>query len=153
MSSRILKSAAGGVCALVGALILSLGVVACASDSAQTQSTSTISRATPKSTKPPPPAAPSTGSVRGHVAQANGAPAQSAWVEFKVPDCAGCQQIWTTTDADGSYSIRLPNGFYLALCGLDDDPGRACSPVGGNGGPYPVEVPPYDHVINFRVGR
>ena len=96
--------------------------------------------------------APSVASVSGRVTLANGAPVPNAYVEFKVPGCPGCQQPWTTTRADGSYSIRLPDGFYLALCGLNDDPGAACSAVGSNGGPFAVEVPPYDHEVNFTAG-
>lgn len=198
MSSCTISHAARGVCALVEALILTLGVVACSSNPAQTQPAPTTLNAAPTSTNPPPtqpgseqttparqpqptwsdpgptaldtqpqvdpipelppppppapPAAPSLASVRGQVTDANGSPVPRTWVEFKVPGCYGCQQIWTTTDADGLYSIRLPDGFYIALCGLEDDPGRACSPIGGNGGPYAVEVPPYDQEINFSVG-
>ena len=52
------------------------------------------------------------------------------WVEFKVPGCSGCQQIWTTTNADGWYSIRLPDGFYLALCGSRTTPAGHVPPSG-----------------------
>jgi hypothetical protein len=196
----VMASFHAGACALAGALSLSLVMVACGTDSAQTPPSTPV-EAAPTSTTPlppptsspretptrqattkpkpppppqpppppppqppppppeppppppPPPAAPSVASVSGYVTLANGAPVQNAYVEFKVPGCPGCQQIWTSTGADGSYSIRLPDGFYLALCGLLDDPGQACSAIGSNGGPYAVEVPPYVHEVNFRAGR
>ncbi len=66
-----------------------------------------------------------------------------------MPACTGvCQQLWTTADDDGSYSIELPDGFYIALCGTDDH--RTCTPPGANG-PYTIEVPPYDQSIDFLV--
>jgi hypothetical protein len=73
-------------------------------------------------------------------------------VEFKtVPECpGGCQQQFVQSGADGSYSIDLVPGTYNALC-IVENPDYQCGPRGGDGGPYPVNVPPDGQQLDFVV--
>ena len=90
--------------------------------------------------------------VTGQVTWPDGTAAPGTWVEFKAQDgCLGvCQQLWTPTDSDGSYSMDLPDGLYLALCGSDDDPGLNCYADDGSG-PFVVEVPPRGQQVDFTL--
>jgi hypothetical protein len=80
--------------------------------------------------------------ISGHVSTADGAPYDEAWVEFK--NVYG-GNVHTLTDANGDYSLAVPEGVYTALAGDDNDPGVSMSVLGDDN---TVEVPG-DEVVNF----
>jgi hypothetical protein len=85
--------------------------------------------------------------VSGHVYTESGRPVAHATVEFRKIACPDCMpQPWTTTDANGAYSINLDAGVYGAEC---PDPFN-CGVKGNTGGPYPVTVPP-STTVDFIV--
>ena len=90
--------------------------------------------------------------VMGHVRSSTGEGLAGYTVEFKhYPDCPGiCQQIFTTTDRAGSYSLNLPDGFYIALCVEPADALVNCTADGADG-PHLVEVPPRGQTVNFTA--
>lgn len=95
---------------------------------------------TPDPPTPDPPAPQdSSTTVSGHVYDPSGNPVAGATVEFREAACPDCMpQPWTTTDANGYYSIDLDAGVYNAEC----PSGSYCEAKGSGGGPYPVTVPP-----------
>lgn len=179
VSRHITKRATGITYALVGALILGLGSVACSTQSAGSELLPNFNEAPMRTLSHSIPSIPDlrtgsadptvqvtpeqpglvsdllrtefrpTNSIRGLVSGTNGSPVQGAWVEFKVPGCAGCTPFTTTTNAKGRYSIKLPAGVYIAFCG-NRDPMRRCVPPNGGIGPYSVQVPPFDQTISFK---
>ncbi|TCN28874.1 hypothetical protein EV644_14216 [Kribbella orskensis] len=84
---------------------------------------------------------------------ADGEPAGQVTVEFKiVPSCPGiCHQPHVDSDAQGRYSIQLSPGVYNAMCIVDVESDYECGPRGGDGGPFPVDVPPYGQHLDFVV--
>jgi protocatechuate 3,4-dioxygenase beta subunit len=82
---------------------------------------------------------------QGHVYDEAGTPVAGATIEFKSL-CDSCDQAFTKSAADGSYAITLAAGVYNAEC-IDDN----CGPRGGDGGPYPVDVPPDHQTLDFLV--
>jgi hypothetical protein len=67
----------------------------------------------------PAPAADDGDTVSGHVYTESGQPVNNATVEFRSGACMDCTGVpWTTTKADGSYSIQLDPGVYAAVCAL-----------------------------------
>ncbi len=82
--------------------------------------------------------------VSGHVYNSQGRPVAGATVEFRKAACPDCMpQPFTTTNSAGFYSITLDDGVYNAECPEDN-----CGVIGGDGGPYPVTVPP-SKTVNF----
>jgi hypothetical protein len=76
--------------------------------------------------------------ISGHVYSESGKPLSGVTVEFREEACPNCMpQPFTTTNASGAYSISVNDGVYNAECPTDN-----CGPKGGNGGPFPVTVPP-----------
>jgi len=90
-------------------------------------------------------AGPADATFTGHVYDESGNPVAGATIEFKSL-CDTCDQAWTKSGADGSYAISLAAGVYNAEC-VDDN----CGPRGGDGGPYPVDVPPDHQTLDFIV--
>jgi len=84
--------------------------------------------------------------VSGHVYTQSGRPVSGATVEFRKASCPDCMpQPFTTTDANGAYSLSLDPGVYTAECTADN-----CGVKGGGGGPTAVTVPP-SRTVDFIV--
>jgi hypothetical protein len=102
---------------------------------------------TPKLTQPTP--QPGHQADQGNVASGfvrteEGQPVAGVAVEFRNAACPDClPQPNTTTNTSGAYSITLPDGVYSAECSETN-----CGPQGGNGGPFPINVPP-GRTLNF----
>jgi hypothetical protein len=108
--------------------------------SAKTEPNTTTSPVSPATVPPTPTTAASDPGdvISGHVYDESGQPVAGATVEFKS-GCGYCDsQPWTKTDSSGGYSMTLSPGIYNALCVTPYN----CGPKGGNGGPFPVKVPP-----------
>ena len=91
--------------------------------------------------------------ISGQVVTVSGQPVSGVTVEFKaLPYCSDiCYQPHITTDSSGGYSINLDDGVYNALCIVDSINYDECGPYGGDGGPFPVEVPPGGQELDFIV--
>ena len=91
--------------------------------------------------------------ISGQVVTVSGQPVSGATVEFKaLPYCSDiCYQPHITTDSSGGYSINLDDGVYNALCIVDSINYDECGPYGGDGGPFPVKVPPGGQELDFIV--
>jgi Carboxypeptidase regulatory-like domain len=88
------------------------------------------------------------GAVRVHgrvVYAGSGEPYAGAWVEFK--DLAG-ENVHTTTNSNGYYSLPVPQGVYTALAG--DQPDANLDFSVSNLASNAVSIPP-DDVVNFVV--
>jgi len=86
---------------------------------------------------------------------AAGQPVSDVTIEFKnALPCAAdvCYQPHTTTDSTGTYTINLDDGVYNALCDVSNNNSHdECGPRGGDGGPFPVQVPPSNQNLDFIV--
>jgi len=91
--------------------------------------------------------------ISGYAMTTDGQPAPGVTIEFKsLPYCfAVCHQPHIATDSSGGYSINLDDGVYNALCITDGSNYDECGPYGGDGGPFPVQVPPSDQKLDFIV--
>ena len=91
--------------------------------------------------------------ISGQVVTVSGQPVSGVTVEFKaLPYCSDiCYQPHITTDSSGGYSINLDDGVYNALCIVDSINYDECGPYGGDGGPFPVKVPPGGQELDFIV--
>jgi hypothetical protein len=87
--------------------------------------------------------------ISGRVLTTDGRPVAGITVEFKIVPTYGTQkQPFTQTDSAGRYAINLDDGVYNALCVTESG---TCGPKGGDGGPFPVDVPPAGQHLDFLL--
>jgi Carboxypeptidase regulatory-like domain len=89
--------------------------------------------------------------ISGHAFDADGQPIEGVCIYIRtVPESDGAVHQ-TTTDADGAYSYKVPDGDYLILAEYNpnDEPGGGdyLEPVSGDGS---VTVPP-SAVVDFSL--
>ncbi|GGQ82608.1 carboxypeptidase regulatory-like domain-containing protein [Couchioplanes azureus] len=139
--------------ALVAATALLTGACGSGDDSGEapyqppvrSERTGVVPRNQPQE-EPAEPAANGAVRVHGRVVYAgSGEPYGGAWVEFTT---VFDENVHTTTDSNGYYSLPVPPGVYTALAGDEPDADLefSVSNLAGN----TVSIPP-DNVVNFVV--